>query len=201
MKFDITSGEFKGIINYFKSYSIPSPSIDATKETYNDIKDIIYHEKAPFIEYAKQGTSPINLIFDFSFLRVKISHYLLETSISGSPPTEWQLVRSYNIKGPWNIVDSTRANDTLCPKTSADNQCNKRTISTWKCSSPGKSYRYIKFVMIKDRSGASNYRYLRIGGIEFYGTAYSFESLNSPHSLSTCRSLRFSFMINYLISS
>ena len=201
MKFDISDGNFKGIINYFNNYNIPMPSTDAVKEANNDINDIIYHDKNPYITYKKDGTSGINLVFDFSFLRVKVTHYLLETGASGSPPTEWQLAGSNNLNDQWEIVDSTRENDTLCPYISGTSQCNARTVSSWKCSSPRKYYRYINFVVFKDRTETSNCIYLRLGGIEFYGYAYSFKSLNLPISHSTCRHFPLFTMINHLLIS
>ena len=174
MKFPLSKGDFKGIINFLKQYNLPYPSINAVIDTSEKIDSqsidaFVHHEPDTFIQYHKDGTDPIDLIFDFSISHVKITSYIIETANYGSPPTQWTISGSNDINGPWTTIDSPPFNNSLCPFSSVGTECRQRTITRWNCYSPSR-YRYIRFSIISDRTQSQSNLYLRLGGIEFYGT-------------------------------
>ena len=184
MLFPLSNGDYKGILNYTGNYDIPNISINAISEnsgksTYTDIDCFIHHKPTDFTAYYKDGTDPIHIVFDFYFFGVKITNYLIETGNIGSPPTKWIIAGSNNKQGPWTNIDDPPFNDSLCPKVSGA-ECNQRTITRWNCSSSS-AFRYIRFSIISDRRNSQANRYLRLGGLEFYGTLLSPKYFNSCH--------------------
>ena len=200
MLINSSRGDFNGIINYFNELDIPRISINADMENFRSVDNFIHRDSSSFVEYNKEGSDPIHIDFDFVFFRVNVSEYLIETSYVGSPPTEWKLSGSNNRVGPWTTIDSPPFNDTLCPKQTTKTECNVRTISKWRCSSSKSAFRYIRFSMIKDRFNSNTARYLRLGGLEFYGTVHlSREKLCTIYN--KVKSYRFVFVFILFTSS
>ena len=177
MIFPSTLGDFKGIINHLKKYSLPSVSINATLGNFNAVNDFVDHKENSNIVYQDDNNKPISVIFDFCRFRINVTDYLIETGSHGSPPVIWQLSGANELNEKWTIIDSPPQHNTLCPIVSGTTQCNERTISRWKCNSSSSAYRYIRFTVIKDRYGI-NEVYLRLGGLEFYGGLYSTSKFN-----------------------
>lgn len=171
MIFSSSLGDFKGIINHLRKYSLPSVSVNAMLGSYNTINDFVFHKATSQIEYSNENNKSIAIIFDFCSYRVNVTDYIIETGSFGTPPVLWQLAGANDLDEKWTVIDSPPENDTLCPR-GTSTQCIQRTITRWKCSTPSSTFRYIRFTVIKDRIKSNNV-YLRLGGLEFYGKLYA----------------------------
>ena len=65
MIFPSSLGDFKGIINHLKKYSLPSVSVNATYENYDTVNDFVFHKEKSRVEYFSEEKKPIDIIFDF----------------------------------------------------------------------------------------------------------------------------------------
>ena len=202
MLFPLSNGDYKGILNYTGNYNVPNISINAISErsatnNYADIDSLIHHKPTDIFLYGKEGTDPIHIVFDFNFFRIKLSNYLIETVNIGSPPTKWIIAGSNNKQGPWTNIDDPPFNDSLCPKVSGT-ECNQRTTTRWNCAASS-AFRYIRFSVISDRYNSQTGRYLRFGGLEFYGTLLNPKYFNSCRicGRSTVSSIYFMILFSY----